>query len=460
MKKFYTALALTAAVSVNAVAADLASKNEVNVLDRNLVANELQMNDVAKQNTMAKELNWTTADQIAGYYILECNSGFTQGDFTFSLYVEKGENNNEVVVYGLWNNTSGNVKAGGLGVKGTIVNNGEKTVIEFKKQKLASFQDGTEVYFYPYDPFQGGGVIDKMELTVCPYGLQTSAGEHLYEEGCLATLGKMAYFISGENIIGDQRGYALLYNLVLCPISLYGSDAQQIVTINENEWKSLGNGKFEDGYLYPLFEGQMYPAYDVEVLKKNDNTNVFLIKNPYGSGTPYASGNGDKTGNGYIYIDATNPDLVMVRPMLYSGFDDQANWEGRQYMANEEGVQYFLDESSIDDVKEYFEYYDIPTSSMVVNGNDVTINIRNGVLTGVADLFTYAPWTSQSGAAIPCESVLNFKNDNSGVEGVINDTENAAKRYFNLQGLEIANPAAGELVIVKQGNKTTKTIVK
>lgn len=50
--------------------------------------------------------------------------------------------------------------------------------------------------------------------------------------------------------------------------------------------------------------------------------------------------------------------------------------------------------------------------------------------------------------------------DPSGVEGVINDTENAPKRFFNLQGLEIANPEAGELVIVKQGNKTTKTIVK
>lgn len=48
----------------------------------------------------------------------------------------------------------------------------------------------------------------------------------------------------------------------------------------------------------------------------------------------------------------------------------------------------------------------------------------------------------------------------AGVEGVISDSENVAKRYFNLQGVEIANPEAGQVVIVKEGNKASKTIVR
>ncbi|MDE5644113.1 MAG: hypothetical protein K2I45_00525, partial [Muribaculaceae bacterium] len=46
----------------------------------------------------------------------------------------------------------------------------------------------------------------------------------------------------------------------------------------------------------------------------------------------------------------------------------------------------------------------------------------------------------------------------AGVDGIINDADAAAKRYFNLQGVEIANPEAGQVVIVKEGNKATKAI--
>ena len=59
--------------------------------------------------------------------------------------------------------------------------------------------------------------------------------------------------------------------------------------------------------------------------------------------------------------------------------------------------------------------------------------------------------------------VDNFKAeavDEAGVEGIIADTENAAEVYYNLQGVEISNPAAGTIVIVRKGNKAYKQLVK
>lgn len=464
MKKLYSTLALAAAVSVSAVAGvKTVDVNDVLTADQSLVTKNIEQVVNTRDNGPEKELNYSTAEEIEGYYIIYTNSGFDQDDHEATLYIAKGEAADEVIVYGFWNNLKGTNVAGGIGVKGTVKNQGGKCTIVFTQQTIATFSDGTPAIFYPYDPFQGGGVVDTMTLTVCPVGVSYSDGTSAYEDGCIASLGKNAYFISNPSIIDKGSGYSLMYNMIICPLDLYGAENQQMVEIDESEWKGLSNGKFDDGYLYPLPScgaGNRKAPYDVQVLQKNDGSNVFLIKNPYGKGTPYASANADANETGYIYIDATNPDIVCVRPMVYCGMNDLEDWEGRIFCANDEGVQLFLDESSYEDIADYFEYYEIPASTMTKNGEDVTINILNGAMAQVTDLFTYVPFTSESGNLIPCESKLTFSLKPDGVEGIVNDANDGVKRYFNLQGLEIAQPAAGELVIVKEGNKTSKVIVK
>lgn len=51
-----------------------------------------------------------------------------------------------------------------------------------------------------------------------------------------------------------------------------------------------------------------------------------------------------------------------------------------------------------------------------------------------------------------------FANEFGGVENITID-ENAAKVYYNLQGIEVENPANG-LYIVKQGNKVAKQVIR
>ena len=111
-----------------------------------------------------------------------------------------------------------------------------------------------------------------------------------------------------------------------------------------------------------------------------------------------------------------------------------------------------------DEIKEEADIYGDPLPTL----ENTTVTLPNCRVQNPSDGYlTPSQWLAQGGKPIPMETQIILPAAAlAGVEGVINDTENAAKRYFNLQGLEIANPAAGELVIVKQGNKTTKTIVK
>jgi hypothetical protein len=52
---------------------------------------------------------------------------------------------------------------------------------------------------------------------------------------------------------------------------------------------------------------------------------------------------------------------------------------------------------------------------------------------------------------------VQVSSEAAGVEGI--DVETAAPVYYNLQGVEVANPQNG-LYIVKRGNKVTKQLVK
>lgn len=70
-----------------------------------------------------------------------------------------------------------------------------------------------------------------------------------------------------------------------------------------------------------------------------------------------------------------------------------------------------------------------------------------------------AQWLTSDNKPIPMESKITLPDAVfAGVDGIINDADAAVKRYFNLQGVEIANPEAGQVVIVKEGNKATKAI--
>ena len=48
----------------------------------------------------------------------------------------------------------------------------------------------------------------------------------------------------------------------------------------------------------------------------------------------------------------------------------------------------------------------------------------------------------------------------SAIENVIDNDDNAPVEYYNLQGVRINEPAAGQVVIRRQGSKVSKVVVR
>ena len=55
---------------------------------------------------------------------------------------------------------------------------------------------------------------------------------------------------------------------------------------------------------------------------------------------------------------------------------------------------------------------------------------------------------------------LTFQGQSTGVEDIVADGKKGEAVYYNLQGVRVANPAAGNLYIKVQGDKATKVLVK
>lgn len=77
--------------------------------------------------------------------------------------------------------------------------------------------------------------------------------------------------------------------------------------------------------------------------------------------------------------------------------------------------------------------------------------------TGNADSVTFV-YTASGNNAVSTITV-KYESNTTVVDGINNENANAPVEYFNLQGARVANPEAGNLYIVRQGNKVSKTIV-
>lgn len=249
---------------------------------------------------------------------------------------------------------------------------------------------------------------------------------------------------------------------------------------NADEWEDGGTAEFTDAWLLPMLgvnvdvqengftsNGQESFVYNVNYKVSKENKDIILLTNPYGKGSIWTDEQffineqiegyeeifniSDK--DGYIYIDASNPDVVCVRGPIYSGYDSEIN--GKFYMWNDEGnykYSYGYDDDTIEMLLEYYEQ-----EVSYKDGNVITI--YNCVFGCAGSFDPLGGWLNNNGDAVVMTSYLTLHPGENGVESVEFDS-NAPVKYFNLQGVEIANPAKGQLVIKTQGSKAQKMIVR
>lgn len=212
-------------------------------------------------------------------------------------------------------------------------------------------------------------------------------------------------------------------------------------------WNDLGVADWTDGVFGPLLgDEDTTPAAlpsRIMVQSYRDNDRIFRLVQPW-----YAATGSTKN----LMVDVTN---------VYNGTRVGIVDQQSSGVTLEKGLAYFFSRSInykngvSDFVKDAASY---PKYNITFNDETRELLLPGG------SLFWYYPssdpdhvysmkeeYTANSTIIVP---------EAAGVESVVvEDSANAPKEYFNLQGVRVANPENG-LYIVRQGNKVTKTFIR
>ena len=231
----------------------------------------------------------------------------------------------------------------------------------------------------------------------------------------------------------------------------------------EGNWEVIGNAQFEDPWLVPaLGINQAENIYDVQFEQDSDNPYRFRLVNPYKQG-PVAQWNGSE--GGYITFDISDPDHVLFLP-TDAGFYNTAILPGGGissfYCYNALG--YEVVNQPVLSVEEVIELYDyIPFTKYDSAQNKVILSyVEDGGQRAYDANFGYqaVPLGGNFWDGVSMAGSITFPSwFQAGVSDVIID-ENAPIEYFNLNGIRIANPQQGQIIIKRQGSKVTKEIIK
>lgn len=449
MKKFYAiaAAGLMAATASAAVGVQNMAPAQLATTEApQLVRSTMHKAPVAKAPTI---------DDFYGMYRFYAASMFTQkGDYMeFIVSFTKGEGANDVIMRGL--NVASNVD-----IVCTLDRDNATLTIP-SPVKIGEYNwdgSGDPIYFWNGIPQEDGGMLDGgpavMELKV------TESGQFIMEypgDRCIC------------NWIPNKGGY-------LCVA--YGW-FEQMEPLTNDGWTSLGMADFTEGWISPvmIYSGEMtedQKTYKVEVQQNNADKGIYRIMNPYGPNTPFASTN-LSVGEHALIINATYPDCVYVQQYeeivigktqagvevlapygFYAGFFDglQAilpGTVGGMYVSAGFDPEDIIDEgenlSYMEDGVIYLAQEDcIFGCSGEYNGQDGRIPATSVMFSGWGD------------GVVATGSQLDLNS--LGAVNEIDADVNAPKVYYNMQGMRIAAPEAGQMVIVRQGNKSQKVVVK
>lgn len=238
-------------------------------------------------------------------------------------------------------------------------------------------------------------------------------------------------------------------------------------------WKSLGTGVFQDGWLMSnsSMGEQSQWLYDVEIQQSEIDGNIYRILNPYAAGTPLGSQNEAANLCGSIQFNMSDPDHIYFYAV-------PANFVNEQIKIS----QFFATNNLTLLVEGYGWDVEPAVRMMEGAGFDLWSTYKEGVLTvpsryiAEEDCYENDAWFSYPGLGLGVcpyygtgwgganrkplnmEAKLWFPGVyEAGVEGVEADSD-APVRYYNLQGVEVANPEKGQLLIKRQGSKAEKIV--
>lgn len=202
----------------------------------------------------------------------------------------------------------------------------------------------------------------------------------------------------------------------------------------KDEWTSMGTGRILDGFVWTLFENEAPEEKDVEVFKHNDVAGVYKVKGAFVDSDPNAAD---------LVIDARDPDWVRI-----DKFDTRIKTEyGNLYILSVSANAY----ASYDDMVSFNPEF-----------ADRNITLKNNVIDiPKKAVYAHFPDTGDFSVMVNDRSLPSYiKLPSAEVEGIGADIEYGETEYYDLQGMRVKNPAAGQIVIARRGNKVSKMVVR
>ncbi len=437
MKKF-SLLALAAVTAASAFGAGRQVAIEGKVSSRLQVEEQKTVLE-SRINAKAKAPAIATIDEVAGEYtwnyygMLQNANGYLSG--IVSLEVVDAATG-EVNINGLF--SAGTGIAGH--VKGYVDLEAGKLTVP-NKQNLGPDSYGDTNYFYLKEIDDEGYTVDgaseaeSVEATI-------DGKSFIFPELCVFA-------------VGDFDNEALGWWMLTCE-NEFVEYAEPDDTLDLSQWTKYSTATMEDGWIIPVLQYQddtfAEPAdfpLSVEVYQNNEDENLFALANPYTEASGFPLGGGQ---DGFIVLDIADPEFVLVYPGVFSGFMNGSN---RIYCFNVEGfwVAAGYDKETIQSV-----LTDLEWSTAVTDDKDITITVPNCRFNYPGAEDKQYTWNGRA-EAMQAKIVIE-RPAGTGVKGIENADSQIAPIYYNLQGVEVANPEAGQLVICRQGDKATKKIIK
>jgi hypothetical protein len=150
----------------------------------------------------------------------------------------------------------------------------------------------------------------------------------------------------------------------------------------QHNYKHLGTGYFQDGWIYPMFgvSADEY-IYEVEVYESKTEPGVYRIMNPYGVDTEIGSYYNEDENDNAIDIDASDKDCICIVPQ-YSGFTSETIFGGEFYLGNTEGLYYSMGYTKNEVINRMYKNLGLTADAVFTNYDDelATITVPKPLL--------------------------------------------------------------------------------
>ena len=355
--------------------------------------------------------------ELAGHHawshISMLDENLANGYVTTSFYVEPDTlDSTELNIYGLYNDfpvkASYDAEAGILTVKSQQLNDSYRLDIAIFSE------DGQNLY-----------VVDEVQFRKDPKGNRNWwRADFDY------------VMVVSDN---SDRAVSAEYGNLFCPFGDYTRNMRvsEVFTYNESEWKDAGTAVIkEEGW----YSGQDLPVqeYEVPLATSENYPGMVLLLNPYGADTPF------NLGEGFMMLDL-NHSFPMLRPFVCSGA------MFKSFNTTFESYHYYIGGSDEEWIAGFMRELGKEPST-IDEANLVTLN--DCWIAPVWDYFGMYGFGDASQ-----KTLIQLPANRTGI-GSVESGKNEPARYFNLQGIEVTRPAAGEVVVEKRGDATRKVIVR